>query len=278
MIASARLCRFADSASAQNAPDKFVAPFRNSNGKFGYVNENHCWVIDPVYDFALVFSDDLAGIQIDNKWGFIDKLGQIIVQPKFDSIGIFSEGLASVQIDKEWGYIDKKGQFVLHSSNNLPGEFRRSYSYLIQKSGFYYGQQMAGNFKEGLTNILSGNKFGLIDTKGNIIINTQFDDIRDYSEGLAAVKFGQKWGFINHEGKFVINPLFTSVESFHKGTSLVSETYKSYFIDRDGKIVSKKYFAVVDYSEDLVPVSFSGKWGFMDRNEKLLLMENLMKF
>ena len=39
-----------------------------------------------------------------------------------------------------------------------------------------------------------GDKEGFIDTKGNIVINPQFDDTGWFSEGLARVRIGGKLG------------------------------------------------------------------------------------
>jgi len=48
---------------------------------------------------------------IGYKWGFIDKKGKIVINPQFEEAKPFSEDLTSVKIGGKWGYIDKKGQF-----------------------------------------------------------------------------------------------------------------------------------------------------------------------
>ena len=57
---------------------------------------------------------------------------------------------------------------------------------------------------ENLKSIEHNGKYGFVNDKGKIVIDTQFDSVEDFHEGLAAVLLYAKWGFINKKGKFVI--------------------------------------------------------------------------
>ena len=47
----------------------------------------------------------------------------------------------------------------------------------------------------------TGNRVGYFtDSKGNIIIDKQFDGVSSFSNGLAKVKQNGKWGFVNTKG------------------------------------------------------------------------------
>ena len=50
-------------------------------------------------------------------------------------------------------------------------------------------------------------KYGYIDKSGKVVIEPQFDYVRDFSEGLAVVEKDGKWGVIDKNGKVVIEPL-----------------------------------------------------------------------
>ena len=58
----------------------------------------------------------LLPVQVDGKDGFIDKTGKIIINPQFDFAYVFREGLAKVEIGhgaaKKVGYIDKTGKYI----------------------------------------------------------------------------------------------------------------------------------------------------------------------
>lgn len=98
-----------------------LAPVEFGNGKWGYINKRGETVIKPEFDWALIFREGRALIQVGEKWGFIDSTGKIIIKPQFAHANSFSEGLVMVQVwgndelyEKDFkvlktGYIDKFG-------------------------------------------------------------------------------------------------------------------------------------------------------------------------
>ena len=58
--------------------------------------------------------------------------------------------------------------------------------------------------------------YGLIDDKGNLCIDTKYDNIVQY-EHIYFVKKGELWGVVNHHFDVVIEPKFDSVEAFKYG-------------------------------------------------------------
>jgi hypothetical protein len=93
--------------------DEVIYPFQRSDGKWGYANADHCWVIDPQFYLVGRFYDGLAAVDIGGKWGFIDKTGRVVINPQFDDAGSFSDGLADVKIGAKRGRIDKTGRWLL---------------------------------------------------------------------------------------------------------------------------------------------------------------------
>ena len=102
------------------------------NGKYGYINSAGDIVIEPKYDKAEVFSDNLARVMIPpqptaqtitkekkSAWGLFlesfsrikasesvekrDSAGWFAVDPQFDYARDFSNGLAEVTIDNKIG-------------------------------------------------------------------------------------------------------------------------------------------------------------------------------
>lgn len=99
-------------------------------------------------------------------------------------------------------------------------------------------------------------------------------DCRAYSEGLAAIKdstYG--WGYIDEEGKIVIEPQFQEVRDFSNGYACVKRNGNQMFIDKTGNTVSagwKDYG--VEYSEGVLQVQDeNGKWGYVDTNGDIVL-------
>jgi len=80
--------------------------------KFGYMDREGSWHIDPRYDNGLPFQEGLAPVCIGRKWGFIDKMGREAISPQFDEAYLFRDGLARVRVRDKWGYIEPSGEFV----------------------------------------------------------------------------------------------------------------------------------------------------------------------
>jgi len=70
-------------------------------------------VIQPKYDDARPFREDLVAVRLNGKYGFIDQTGREVAPSEYDGAGPFSEGLARVGIEKwEGGNFIGKYDFI----------------------------------------------------------------------------------------------------------------------------------------------------------------------
>lgn len=74
------------------------------------------------------FSEGLAPVKKGGKWGYIDANGQFVIQPQFEDAKSFSEGLAGVMIKEKWGYINREGKLVIPSKYEFAYEGEHSFS------------------------------------------------------------------------------------------------------------------------------------------------------
>lgn len=119
----------------------------------------------------------------------------------------------------------------------------------------------------------SVNKWGFIDTTGNLVIEAIYDDVGTFSEGLAAVNFQGLWGYIDKTGNTVIQPRFRSAYAFHENIARVKPfDYPDHFITRGGDVISSNtWSAVDDFSEGLARVESGNTFGYIDTSGKLIL-------
>jgi hypothetical protein len=96
-------------------------------GKYGYINKNGSFIIQPKYDDIFGFTtyeekikyksyddEDITSYKILDKQGYIDINGKEITQPIFSSSSdLFSQGVATVMKNNKWGLIDKYGNFIV---------------------------------------------------------------------------------------------------------------------------------------------------------------------
>ena len=130
---------------------------------------------------AVVFSEGLASVKVNNKFGFMDGNGKMVIQPKYDLALNFSEGFAAVSTGNKAHYIDKAGKEYFKDKFNLTASFYKGY-------GVAY----------------KNNKAGLIDKSGKLVLNHEFDYIAPsdaFVKGMAVVMKNGKYGLIDLKTK-----------------------------------------------------------------------------
>ncbi len=167
----------------------------------------------------------------EKKWSLIDKGGEIIKENIYDgcSLSFSTNGLGAVRIEKKWGYINKAGEMVIDPRFNI-----------------------ASFFNEGLACVRLFNnpaKCGFINKTGLMKILPQFDEAKDFSCGRAAVRIDDKWGYIDSGGNMIITPQFkvnrnisTVANSFSDGVALVVIDRKYGFINLNGDMIIKPQY------------------------------------
>lgn len=173
-----------DSNEVQKFSEGLVVAYDTKTQKYGFINKTGKFVIEPKFENAANFSEELARVSIKEDFreylGFINPQGEYVIKPYFDidsdflrGTTDFSEGLASLldaplMMNKAqtFIYIDKTGEIVLR-----PNFFR------------------AESFSEGLAVVCNENSgnYGYIDKTGNLVIPTKFGFADSFSEGLALV-------------------------------------------------------------------------------------------
>jgi len=157
------------------------------DSKWGFIDKKGDFIINPVYEAARNFSEELAPVKKEGKWGFIDKTGKVIIKPIYDLMEYdaprFSEGMARICIDNKWGFIDKNGKTVIEPA-----------------------YEFAGNFQEGMAVVKTGGKVGYLDKNGEMKIAAGLISGEDFRNGLAFVMVSlnpDKYAYIDKEGKTI---------------------------------------------------------------------------
>ena len=100
----------------------YLYPIKDGD-RYGYIDSSGKIVINPQFDSALIFLDDLAPAAMDDKWGFIDRDGKWVINPQFEDAGFFKEGLAPVALDDKWGYVNDSGKIAINYQFDRAGLF-----------------------------------------------------------------------------------------------------------------------------------------------------------
>lgn len=71
-----------------------------------------CQSTGPKYQNVRSYSEGLAPVQVSNgKWGFINEQQQWVIQPKFEDAKEFQNGKAAAKLNGKWGFINKRGEW-----------------------------------------------------------------------------------------------------------------------------------------------------------------------
>ena len=91
-------------------PESDKRPSSSSNVSAS--NEPNITPIRPRTPIAAPFTT-LTPRQQDGRWGFVDDEGVIMITYSFDEVRPFSEQLAGVRIDDKWGFVNLGGELVI---------------------------------------------------------------------------------------------------------------------------------------------------------------------
>lgn len=122
--------------------------------------------------------------------------------------------------------------------------------------------------------IKQGGKYGLIDSKGKIVVKPRWDYILGESEGLYLVEKNNLWGFIDKQGKVIIKPKYWDADFFNEGFACVGNEEEKYgFIDKRGDtIINFKYEeSFGGFSKGLADVAINDNCGYIDKKGQIAI-------
>ncbi len=237
---------------------------------WGYADLQGNLIVDPVYRFCAGYSEE--GIGYVSKKGnyqkgkLFDLDGKPIpceeqinpdITESFVITGIegFYAGLLVIHKNHKWGAIDGNGNLVIPIIYDDLTQFECGYA-IAKKSGNYYILNTKGegkllspdlkiahtaHFSEGLVPFeVKGQKWGFMDTLGNVVIEPQYMTVGYFKGGLSWVRTMQnKIGYINTVGEMVIEPQFIAAYEFdpESGLAMVKQNIDWVYVDTSGTIL-----------------------------------------
>ncbi len=220
-------------------------------------------------------TDSLTVFAQDHKRGYLSLYnGKIVIPAQYQSAWQFSEGLGAVIKNNRLGFIDTRGNEVIPLrffinpvlANNVDFLFKQGHCTmlnenskqgLINKKGEWVIQpeyDYIRNPKHGFRVIIKDKKAGLLDSLLHFVLPIKYDAITIADDGLVIANNGlqQKLSFDTHT---VINPLiYDDVNAIY---------YNSGKVNDEGADIQLKS----DYTTFII----NNKIGLMDKNGKVVL-------
>ena len=173
---------------------------------------------------------------------------------------------------------DKKSEeYTLFYEDLVPVKSGDKWGYMNTAGELTINPQFesVGRFSEGLASVKMNGKYGYIDNTGNFVINAQWDYAGAFEDGLAIVGNGKedsKYGYIDKTGNYIVNPQFSYAKDFSDGLAVVKSNDKYGYIGKDGKyVINPQYEYARDFKNGMAVVSVDYKYGFIDTNGKYII-------
>jgi WG containing repeat len=148
-------------------------------------------VIEPTFDAAMPFSEGVARVLVDGKWGYIDREGNFSINPRYTLALDFRSGVASASVENRgpFGFIDRSGSFCIEPAYTYPKYFaeglaavtlagQSSHHFINMRGerafpGEYLG---AHEFRDGLSRVSTLETIAYIDHQGKTVWEGPFVD------------------------------------------------------------------------------------------------------
>ncbi|REJ80887.1 MAG: WG repeat-containing protein [Bacteroidetes bacterium] len=117
-------------------------------------------------------------------------------------------------------------------------------------------------------------KWGYMNELGELMIQSQYDEVNLFSEGLASVSKDGKFGYINKSGQTIIPFQFNDAERFQNNTAIVRTGDKYGMISRSGEfIIPANYDELSEASEGFCVAILGGKAGYIHKPTRKALTD-----
>ncbi|TCC99171.1 WG repeat-containing protein [Pedobacter hiemivivus] len=128
-------------------------------------------------------------------------------------------------------------------------------------------------FSEGVSTVQLGEKYGMIDEKGNYVLQLMaLDYLGSLHNGLASFLANDKYGFVNAKGQEVIKPKYDWVDEFSEGLCVVrNDMGKHGYIDTIGKVVVDLQFQYASkFEKGQAKIEINNLWGAINKSGKII--------
>ncbi len=217
--------------------------------------------------------ESLGKLTCENcEWGYLDTAGIVMVPPGYSFAQDFVNEVGIVECEGKWGMVSISGEnllpcrydgvsFLENTDNQIIRIYQKDEKYgLIDTLGqltVNLKYDDIGSFSEGRLAVMRNGMWGFANASGLEVIPCRFKQVRNFSEGRAAVKVGSKWGYIDKQGNVEIDFKFFRAGSFNNGKAFAKKGSEPYgYIDYSGAwVIEPKFTEAFDFDRGLARIS-----------------------
>lgn len=228
-----------------------------SDGKKGLLNEDGKMVVEAVYDELIYDGKDKNGISAKDgeDWFYISSEGYKVKEPDSpcEYLGPVSDKRIVARRNGKYGYLD--------SNMNV-------------KTEFIYDDATA--IHEGVGAVRQGEKWALVNKKGELLTEYIYDDVAVNSAGICSLNKvigvcqNGSWYLINTEGERISEESYQDMKAFESGQPCAVCLQNRWgYADLEGRLVIEcVYEDAESFANDYAPVCQDGLWGYIDQEDR----------
>ena len=222
-------------------------------GYYGFIDTSGAEVITPQYTFARDFHHGVALVSSGKYIGYINKKGAVKIPMRYDEGESVRDGCAVIDSALHLGLVNLRGEVV------LPSTYERIE---IQENGWY------------LTQHKTDARYRFYTSQGKLVAGP-YTKAEHFSGGDAVVTVGDKSGLIDRGGAVVLEPNYDHLAILDPSDNrryIAVQDKKYRIINRDGKTLSAaSYDYIGSLSGGRILYAQAGKYGYFDKNLRVAI-------
>jgi hypothetical protein len=215
----------------------------NSECLYGLQNNKEEWVMKPQYEDLKEFYEDSYLACGFGKCTVLDKNGKPVFPSQWDFLEKLSrDSYAKSNTNEDFNILRGIDEYYLNDETNDIKRFSN-----ITSSNF--------DLKTLYIKCRKGEKYGVIDGTGKVIIEPKYENIRECVDDFYEVQINKKWGIVNKKGDIIVKPNYYQVHFTNTPQYfIVGDTFPSFSQYHDNNIELK---GLVDaQGNELLPIKY----------------------
>lgn len=226
--------------------------------------------LKPIYDIFTLYGNGLIGLRKDGKHGMAYSNGKVFIEPLYDEVirmysyGAYQNSAFRIKKEGKFGLIDSLGKVLLKTeyqmiTNAYDCNTGKQQPLLVKKDDKWKmvsiaNVQLAPNEYADIKPLITGlvkytysnNKVGLVNCKGEVLLDSQDKITYDYYEGLITFEKNRLVGKMKPDGSIKIQQRYTSIYDLGDGYTRVMQNGKYGLINKNEEFIVPPMYDGID--------------------------------
>ena len=237
-------------------------------------------------DSISVFKKNFAIIYQGNLQGLMDREGQVKVEPTYREIQVTNEGIIHARVADEWTMLDGKNQAIRKTFADKIEPSGKDQLKITQSGKVTLADLQFNSTSKTIMNAIDRfnrdravftayGKQGVIDRKGNVIVEAIFDNLvqdRKFLLGNVRQMGNDRWTLLDSIGKKISPKSYDRMASFNGEYFAVKQRGYWGAINFQGKeVLPCAYDSLLQAKGAFIVVKFRGQFGIMNLNDEWIV-------